>query len=90
MDGEFLRLLFLQAHRKITAHFIATGLPSQQNLRRLRARASAQGNDAGEAGEAGEAEGELRVRTEQLSTCQVDAGARLLCTSDGVCVIVYV
>jgi hypothetical protein len=31
MHGEFLRLLFLQAHRGTTAHFIATGLPSQQN-----------------------------------------------------------
>ena len=31
MHGEFLRLLFLQAHRETTAHFIATGLPSQQN-----------------------------------------------------------
>jgi hypothetical protein len=31
MHGEFLRLLFLQAHCKTTAHFIATGLPSQQN-----------------------------------------------------------
>jgi hypothetical protein len=30
MHGEFLRLLFLQAHCKTTAHFIATGLPSQQ------------------------------------------------------------
>jgi hypothetical protein len=30
MHGEFLRLLFLQAHRETTAHFIATGLPSQQ------------------------------------------------------------
>ena len=29
--GEFLRLLFLQAHRETTAHLIATGLPSQQN-----------------------------------------------------------
>ena len=28
---EFLRLLFLQAHRETTAHFLATGLPSQQN-----------------------------------------------------------
>ena len=28
---EFLRLLFLQAHRETTAHFNATGLPSQQN-----------------------------------------------------------
>jgi len=32
MHGEFLRLRFLQDHRKTTAHFIATGLPSQQNL----------------------------------------------------------
>jgi hypothetical protein len=31
MHGEFLRLLFLQAHHETTAHFIATGLPSQQN-----------------------------------------------------------
>ena len=31
MHGEFLRLLFLQAHRETTAHFLATGLPSQQN-----------------------------------------------------------
>ena len=31
MHGEFLRLLFLQAHRETTAHFNATGLPSQQN-----------------------------------------------------------
>ena len=31
MHGEFLRLLFLQAHRETTAHVIATGLPSQQN-----------------------------------------------------------
>ena len=31
MHGEFLRLLFLQAHRETTAHFYATGLPSQQN-----------------------------------------------------------
>ena len=31
MHSEFLRLLFLQAHRETTAHFIATGLPSQQN-----------------------------------------------------------
>jgi hypothetical protein len=30
MHGEFLRLLFLQAHCDTTAHFIATGLPSQQ------------------------------------------------------------
>jgi hypothetical protein len=31
MHGEFLRLLFLQAHRETAAHFHATGLPSQQN-----------------------------------------------------------
>jgi hypothetical protein len=31
MHGEFLRLLFLQAHRETTAQFHATGLPSQQN-----------------------------------------------------------
>jgi hypothetical protein len=31
MHGEFLRLLFLQAHRETTEHFIATGLPSQQH-----------------------------------------------------------
>ena len=31
MHGEFLRLLFLQAHRETTAHFHATGLPLQQN-----------------------------------------------------------
>jgi hypothetical protein len=31
MHGKFLRLLFLQAHRQTTAHFIATGLSSQQN-----------------------------------------------------------
>ena len=31
MNGELLRLLFLQAHCETTAHFIATGLPSQQN-----------------------------------------------------------
>jgi hypothetical protein len=30
MHGEFLRLLFLQAHRETTAHFNATGLPPQQ------------------------------------------------------------
>jgi hypothetical protein len=31
MHCEFLRLLFLQAHRETTAHFNATGLPPQQN-----------------------------------------------------------
>jgi hypothetical protein len=30
MHGEFLRLLFLQAHHETVAHFNATGLPSQQ------------------------------------------------------------
>ena len=29
MHGEFLRLLFLQAHRETEAHFIATGMSSQ-------------------------------------------------------------
>ena len=29
MHGEFLRLLFLQAHRETEAHFLATGLSSQ-------------------------------------------------------------
>jgi hypothetical protein len=31
MQGAFLRLLFLQAHRETDAHFTATGTPSQQN-----------------------------------------------------------
>ena len=31
MRGEFLRLLFLQAHRETEAHFTATGMPSQRN-----------------------------------------------------------
>jgi hypothetical protein len=31
MHSEFLRLLFLQAHREIEAHFTATGMPSQRN-----------------------------------------------------------
>jgi hypothetical protein len=31
MHGEFLRLLFLQAHRETEAHFTAAGLPSQSN-----------------------------------------------------------
>ena len=30
MHGEFLRLLFLQAHRETTAHFTAIGMPAQQ------------------------------------------------------------
>jgi hypothetical protein len=31
MHGDFLRLLFLQAHRETEAHFNATGVPSQRN-----------------------------------------------------------
>jgi hypothetical protein len=31
MHGEFLRLLFLQAHRETEAHFTVTGLSSQRN-----------------------------------------------------------
>jgi hypothetical protein len=31
MHGEFLRLLFLQAHRETEAHFAAAGMPSQRN-----------------------------------------------------------
>jgi hypothetical protein len=33
MHGEFLRLLFLQAHRETeaAAHFTAAGMPSQRN-----------------------------------------------------------
>jgi len=31
LHGEFLRLLFLQAHRETEAHFAATGVPSQRN-----------------------------------------------------------
>jgi hypothetical protein len=31
MHGEFLRLLFLQAHWETEAHFTATGMPSQRN-----------------------------------------------------------
>jgi len=30
--GEFLRLLFLQAHRETKAHFTATGMPAHQNI----------------------------------------------------------
>jgi hypothetical protein len=29
MDGEFLRLLFLQAHRETESHFTADGMPSK-------------------------------------------------------------
>jgi hypothetical protein len=31
MPGEFLHLLFLQAHRETEAHFTTTGMPSQRN-----------------------------------------------------------
>ena len=31
MHGEFLRLLYLQAHRETEAHVTATGMPSQRN-----------------------------------------------------------
>jgi hypothetical protein len=31
MHGEFLRLLFLQAHRETEAHFTVAGMPSQRN-----------------------------------------------------------
>jgi hypothetical protein len=31
MHGEFLRLVFLQAHRETEAHFTAAGMPSQRN-----------------------------------------------------------
>jgi hypothetical protein len=31
MHGDFLRLLFLQAHRETKAHFTATGMPLQRN-----------------------------------------------------------
>jgi hypothetical protein len=33
MHGEFVRLLFLQAHRETEAHFTATGMPSQRTNR---------------------------------------------------------
>jgi hypothetical protein len=31
MHGEFLRVLFLQAHRETEAHFTAAGMSSQRN-----------------------------------------------------------
>jgi hypothetical protein len=31
IHGEFLRLLFLQAHRETEAHFTVAGMPSQRN-----------------------------------------------------------
>ena len=38
MHGEFLRLLFLQAHRETTAHFTALGMPAQQHCYSFRYR----------------------------------------------------
>ena len=39
--GEFLRLLFLQAHRETTAHFTAIGMPAQQHSDSFRHRRAA-------------------------------------------------
>jgi hypothetical protein len=36
MHDEFLRLLFLQAHRETEAHFTATGMPSHHNPDKFR------------------------------------------------------
>ena len=41
MHGEFLRLLFLQAHRETTAHFTAIGMPAQQHCDSFRYRRAA-------------------------------------------------
>ena len=41
MHGEFLRLLFLQAHRETTAHFTAVGMPAQQHSDSFRHRRAA-------------------------------------------------
>ena len=41
MHGEFLRLLFLQAHRETTAHFTAIGMPAQQHSDSFRHRRAA-------------------------------------------------
>jgi len=41
MHGEFLRLLFLQAHRETTAHFTAIGMPAQQHSDSFRFRRAA-------------------------------------------------
>ena len=38
---EFLRLLFLQAHRETTAHFTAIGMPAQQHCDSFRFRRAA-------------------------------------------------
>ena len=44
MHGEFLRLLFLQAHRETTAHFTAIGMPAQQHCDSFRFRRAASYN----------------------------------------------
>ena len=41
MHGEFLLLLFLQAHRETTAHFTALGMPAQQHCDSSRFRRAA-------------------------------------------------
>ena len=41
MHGEFVRLLFLQAHRETTAHFTAIGMPAQQHCDSFRFRRAA-------------------------------------------------
>jgi hypothetical protein len=41
MHGEFLRLLFLQAHRETTANFTANGMPAQQHCDSFRFRRAA-------------------------------------------------
>ena len=41
MHGEFLRLLFLQAHRETTAPFTAIGMPAQQHCNSFRYRRAA-------------------------------------------------
>ena len=45
MHGEFLRLLFLQAHRETTAHFTALRMPAQQHCDSFRFRRAAFYND---------------------------------------------
>ena len=41
--GDFLRLLFLQAHREIAAHFTAIGMPAQQHCDSFRFRRAQRG-----------------------------------------------
>ena len=41
MHGEFLRLLFLQAHRETTSHFTVIGMPAQQHCDSFRFRRAA-------------------------------------------------